>query len=56
MKDIISRRRKELGMTQQELADKLFISDKVVSKWETGKSIPDTTILIDLAKAKKEIF
>lgn len=51
MKDIISRRRKELGMTQQELADKLFISDKVVSKWETGKSIPDTTILVDLSKA-----
>ncbi len=51
MKEIISKRRKELGMTQQELADKLFISDKVVSKWETGKSIPDTSILVDLANA-----
>lgn len=51
MKDIISKRRKELGMTQQELANKLFISDKVVSKWETGKSIPDTSILVDLSKA-----
>lgn len=51
MKEIISKRRKELGMTQQELADKLFISDKVVSKWETGKSIPDTSILVDLASA-----
>ena len=50
MKDIIAKRRKELGLTQQQLADKLFISDKVISKWETGKSIPDTTILVDLAK------
>ena len=50
MKDIISKRRKELGMTQQELAEKLFISDKVVSKWETGKSIPDTSILVDLSE------
>ncbi|MGB3997659.1 MAG: helix-turn-helix domain-containing protein, partial [Bacilli bacterium] len=31
----IAARRKELGMTQQELADKLFISVKTVSKWET---------------------
>lgn len=38
MKDIISKRRKELGLTQQELADKLFVSDKVISKWETGVS------------------
>ena len=51
MKDIITKRRRELGLTQQELADKLFVSDKVVSKWETGKSIPDTTILLDLSKA-----
>lgn len=49
MKDIIVRRRKELGLTQQELADKLFVSDKVISKWETGKSIPDTSILVELA-------
>lgn len=51
MKDIIIKRRKELGLTQQELADKLYISDKVVSKWETGKSIPDTSILLELSKA-----
>lgn len=51
MNNIISKRRKELGLTQQQLADKLFISDKVISKWETGKSIPDTAILVDLAKA-----
>lgn len=50
MKDIIAKRRKELGYTQQELAEKLNISDKVVSKWETGRSLPDTSILIDLAE------
>lgn len=49
MKDIISKRRKELGLTQQELADKLFVSNKVISKWETGKSVPDTSILVELA-------
>ncbi len=49
MKDIISKRRKELGLTQQELADKLYVSDKVISKWETGKSIPDTSLLVDLS-------
>lgn len=49
MKDIISKRRKELGLTQQELADKLFVSGKVISKWETGKSVPDTSILVELA-------
>lgn len=49
MKDIISKRRKKLGLTQQELADKLFVSNKVISKWETGKSVPDTSILVELA-------
>lgn len=49
MKDIISRRRKELGLTQQELAEQLFVSDKVISKWETGKSVPDTSILVELS-------
>lgn len=38
MKNIILKRRKQLGLTQQELADKLFVSNKVISKWETGKA------------------
>ncbi len=42
--------RKEKGYTQKELAEKLFISDKAVSKWETAASIPDTTLLIPLAE------
>ena len=42
--------RKEKGLTQKELAEKLCLSDKAVSKWETGASIPDTTMLIPLAE------
>lgn len=42
--------RREKGMTQKELAEKLFISDKAVSKWETGVSIPDTALLVPLSK------
>lgn len=36
---LISKLRKEKGMTQQELADKLKITDKAVSKWERGVSL-----------------
>lgn len=42
--------RKEQGLTQKELAEKLFISAKAVSKWETGVSIPDTALLVPLAE------
>lgn len=35
----ISEKRKALGMTQKELAEKLFLSDKAVSKWERGGSL-----------------
>lgn len=42
--------RKEKGLTQKELAQKLYVSDKAVSKWETGASIPDTALLIPLAE------
>ena len=42
--------RKEKGLTQKELAEKLFVSDKAVSKWETGGSIPDVALLMPLAK------
>lgn len=46
----ISELRKEKGFTQKELAEKLFVSDKAVSKWETGGSIPDVALLMPLAK------
>ncbi len=46
----ISSLRREKGLTQKELAEKLYISDKAVSKWETGASIPDTAMLMPLAE------
>lgn len=45
----ISERRKALGYNQKELAEKLNITDKAVSKWETGRSAPDVSLLIPLA-------
>ena len=48
--EFISELRKEKGITQKELAGKLFISDKAVSKWETGHSVPDITLLTPLAE------
>lgn len=41
--------RKEKGLTQKEVAERLFISPKAISKWETGVNIPDTSLLIPLA-------
>lgn len=41
----ISKKRKELNMTQKELADKLNVTDKAVSKWERGLGCPDISIL-----------
>ena len=41
--------RKEKGYTQKQLAEKLFVSDKAVSKWERGLSLPDITLLGPLA-------
>lgn len=46
----ISRKRKEAGMTQQSLADRLSVSFQAVSKWENGTTYPGTEILYDLAQ------
>lgn len=43
--------RKELGMTQKELAVKLHLTDKTISKWETGMHFPDIAIMEELAAA-----
>ena len=43
--------REKRRMTQKQLADLLYISDKTVSKWETGKGLPDIMLLEPLAKA-----
>lgn len=45
----VSEHRKEKGFTQKQLAEHLYISDKAVSKWETGVSIPDAALWIPLA-------
>lgn len=47
----IAQLRKEQGLTQRELADKLNVTDKAVSKWETGKGFPDVKLLEPLARA-----
>lgn len=45
----IAELRKEKGYTQKDLAQKLFVSDKAVSKWERGLSMPDISLLVPLA-------
>ena len=45
----IQQLRKKKNLTQKELADQLFVTDKAVSKWERGLSFPDVTILNSLA-------
>ncbi|MBE6973029.1 MAG: helix-turn-helix domain-containing protein [Ruminococcaceae bacterium] len=47
----IKQLREAKGMTQIELADKIGVSSKAVSKWETAKGLPDITLLEPLAKA-----
>ena len=47
--NFIMNKRKELGMTQQQLADKLCISFQAVSKWENGTTYPNVELLYDLA-------
>ena len=47
---IILEARKKLKMTQKDLADKLYVSDKAVSKWERGLCFPDISVLIPLTE------
>lgn len=46
----ISKKRKELNMTQEQLAEKLGVSNKTISKWETGKCMPDYAIVKNLCE------
>lgn len=43
--------RREKGWTQKDLAERLYVSDKAVSKWERGLSLPDVALLLPLAGA-----
>jgi len=51
--NLIKTKRKELGITQEELANKLFVTEKAISRWETGRGTPDISLLIPLAKELK---
>ena len=49
----IQERRKENGLTQMQLAELLGITDRAISKWETGRALPDSSIMLDLCKILK---
>ena len=44
----ISTLRKEQGMTQQQLADAIGVSNKTISKWECGKGMPELALIVPL--------
>lgn len=46
----IAKCRKEKNLTQAQLAQQLNITDRAVSKWETGKSVPDSSIMLELCR------
>ena len=48
---VIKKLREDKKLTQEELAEKLFVSSKAISKWETGKGFPDISLIEPLAKA-----
>ena len=45
--------RKKGNLTQMQLAEKLGITDRAVSKWETGKALPDSSIMLELCDVLK---
>ena len=49
----ISECRKKENLTQAQLAEKLGITDKAVSKWETGKAMPDSSVMLELCGVLK---
>ena len=48
--EYIQRKRKAIKITQQELGDKLGVTDKAVSKWETGIALPDVSLYKELCE------
>lgn len=49
----IAMRRKKVDLTQAQLAEKLDITDRAVSKWETGRALPDSSIMLSLCDILK---
>ena len=49
----IAERRKAVDLTQMQLAEKLNVTDRAVSKWETGRSLPDSSIMLELCEILK---
>ena len=49
----IAERRKAVGLTQAQLSEKLNITDRAVSKWENGRSMPDSSIMLELCEILK---
>lgn len=49
--DFIKKQRTEKNLTQKQLAERLGVTDKAVSRWETGKGFPDVSLLIPLSEA-----
>lgn len=47
---LIEKKRKEKKLTQEELAQKLYVSNKTISKWETGKGVPSIDLLLPLSE------
>ena len=51
--NLIKTKRKEKKITQEELANKLGVTEKAISRWETGRGTPDISLLIPLSKELK---
>ena len=49
--NVIRRLRENKNMTQEELAERIHVSSKAVSKWETGQGFPDISLIESLAQA-----
>ena len=46
----ISERRKSVGLTQAQLAERLNITDRAISKWENGRTMPDSSLMLELCE------
>ena len=47
--DALKKLRKDKGLSQQELADKMYVTRSAVSRWESGRRLPDASMIFSLA-------